>query len=202
MGSVLKKLFQSSERPPAPPGLAPVPLRESGPPSSGTAAKDDLILSGVIIAQNTQMALLQPPGAASPELVKIGDTVGPYRLTAVQEDRVKLSGPDGEIVLRLSTGTPSNKAPGGVTGAAGPAAASRDNARVSPAAAAHSTGSTAKRRPERRQVRAAENPATLEGQAPVARDQDREARRAEKRSPERRAQGDDAKARTPSRQTP
>jgi hypothetical protein len=201
LGSLLNKVFKPSERPPAAsaPGPAPAAATESRAPSAARAG-DAPVLSGVIIAENTRMALLQPPGASSPGLVKIGDTVGAYRLTAVQEDRVKLDGPEGEIVLRLSTGTPSNDRPAAATGAAGPGATSRESTVARPAAPGEPPASTGKRRPDRREVRATDTPATLEGQAPVSGGQDRDARRAEKRNAERRAQRSEAKARAQSRQ--
>jgi len=167
----LNKIFQPA-LPPQPTGTtpsdatpgAPVPRssRELGAPQA--SGPSDILLSGVIIAGTTQMALLQQPGSASgPALVKLGDALGRYRLTKVESDRVTLTGPEGEVVLRLSAGSSAGGGPVRAAGDSRPADASVGSVRAERPTGGAFDKSTLKRRPDRRSL-ATGAPAAVQSQ--------------------------------------
>ena len=93
---------------PAPPAtLFGLPLMSSPPapaspagPGRG-AASQQFLLAGVVIAGEQGMAFLREPGQPGPRFVRVGESVGGYRLTAVGTDRATLSGPGGDLVVLL-----------------------------------------------------------------------------------------------------
>ena len=83
-------------------------------PDPGTG----FVLSGVVIAGQTRLALLEDASASpgGPQLLPVGGELAGYRLTDIQMDQVTLERRDGQRVrVRLQTG-------GGVGGQPGPAA--------------------------------------------------------------------------------
>lgn len=121
-GSFLDKLFGGSKADRwSEPSQAKTPPRDSAPKPAQSAATEpasaaltpqslpivqQFLLSGVVIADGTQMALLQEVGRSSqpPRFVHVGQAVGAYRLTSVEPDRVTLAGPGGEVVVLLGIG--------------------------------------------------------------------------------------------------
>jgi hypothetical protein len=71
---------------------------------SNAQAAEGFILSGVISFDGGGgLAWLQEPKLTNNEVVAVrrGDSVGPYRLTQIFEDRVELEGPAGKILVPL-----------------------------------------------------------------------------------------------------
>jgi hypothetical protein len=67
----------------------------------------DFVLSGVVIAGDTRLALLQDASASrgGPQLLRVGAELAGYRLTDVQVDRVTLEGRGGgRMIVRLQAG--------------------------------------------------------------------------------------------------
>jgi hypothetical protein len=62
------------------------------------------MLSGVVVVEGGGRAWLQEPSITKNQIVavRLGETVGPYRLTKILEDRVELSGPQGALVVLLA----------------------------------------------------------------------------------------------------
>jgi hypothetical protein len=209
-GAIFNKIFRPTppprrpDREAAPSDANPVAAAPS-PSASARPQAGGLALSGVIIAGNTKMALLQRPDSPSgPELVKLGDALGPYRLTAVEPDRVTLSGPDGDVLLRLSAGSSTSDAPpgGGADRAAAAGATAGAALGGTPDQRAAASGPAevhTKRRPDRRSQQApAPEAVTVEGQAqdagkPEAAQVDKP-RRGEKRNRGARAERNTGKA--------
>ena len=85
------------------------------------AADPNFILSGVVFVEggNGGRAWLQEPTLTQNEVVPLrpGESIGPYRLTAIQEDRVELQGPAGKVVVFLA-GAGAPAAPVADSGAA------------------------------------------------------------------------------------
>ena len=85
----------------------------AGTGSANAQSAARFILTGVVFVEGgTGRAWLQEPTLTRNEIVSVrpGDSIGPYRLTKVLEDRVELEGPAGKLSVRLA-------------GAPGPAAA-------------------------------------------------------------------------------
>ena len=61
-------------------------------------------LSGVVVVEGGGRAWLQEPQLTKnqPVAVRPGESIGPYRLTKVLEDRVELEGPGGTISVLLA----------------------------------------------------------------------------------------------------
>jgi hypothetical protein len=61
-------------------------------------------LSGVVVVEGGGRAWLQEPQLTQnqPVAVRPGESIGPYRLTKVLEDRVELEGPGGTISVLLA----------------------------------------------------------------------------------------------------
>ena len=90
----------------------------AGAGSAEAQSAERFILTGVVFVEGgTGRAWLQEPTLTNNEIVSVrpGDSIGPYRLTKVLEDRVELEGPAGKLSVRLA-GTP-----GPATAAVGPA---------------------------------------------------------------------------------
>ncbi|MGH7268067.1 MAG: hypothetical protein ACREMB_24885, partial [Candidatus Rokuibacteriota bacterium] len=79
---------------------AETPVAATPPPAPGVPASD-LLLAGIVITADRRMALVQEPGQDGGRFVQVGETIGRYRVTAVEADRVALEGPDGAVELRL-----------------------------------------------------------------------------------------------------
>ena len=64
------------------------------------------VLTGVVIAGETRMALLQEPALTQngPRVVQLGESVAAYVLAAVEQDRVTLRGPGGDLMVVLGGG--------------------------------------------------------------------------------------------------
>ena len=76
--------------------------------SADAQSAERFILTGVVFVEGgTGRAWLQEPTLTHNEIVsvRLGDSIGPYRLTKVLEDRVELEGPAGKLSVRLA-GTP------------------------------------------------------------------------------------------------
>jgi len=62
------------------------------------------VLTGLVFVEGgSGLAWLQEPSITANRVVAVrpGEAVGPYRLTRIFEDRVELTGPEGEIVIPL-----------------------------------------------------------------------------------------------------
>jgi len=87
--------------------LQPLPPTPDRFTQSSPAHGTDFVLSGVVIAGDTRLALLQDASAspAGPQLLRVGSELAGYRLTDVQVDRVTLEGRGGtRMVVRLRAG--------------------------------------------------------------------------------------------------
>ena len=83
--------------------------------STDAQSAERFVLTGVVFVEGgTGRAWLQEPTLTHNEIVSLrpGDSIGPYRLTKVLEDRVEMEGPAGAFSVRLAG------APGPVTAAA------------------------------------------------------------------------------------
>lgn len=98
----------STPTPTSPPTLFGIPVTTPTPapaPQAGAAPPaGQFLLAGVVITGDTGMALLQEPGQPGPRFVRLGESIGAYRLTAVRPDRVTLAGPAGDLVVVLGGG--------------------------------------------------------------------------------------------------
>lgn len=61
-------------------------------------------LSGVLVVEGGGRAWLQEPSLTRNEVVsvRLGEEIGPYRLTGIFDDRVELAGPSGKFSVRLA----------------------------------------------------------------------------------------------------
>jgi hypothetical protein len=118
-GRVLTEKLMGRPGPQPPPEVAPAasalapPAQAAGAPSSPVslpaAPLAQFVLLGVVIAGETEMALLQEPGQVGARFVQVGESVAGYRLAGVRADRVTLAGPHGDQIVLLGVGS----APGG-----------------------------------------------------------------------------------------
>ena len=72
---------------------------------SGPAVGPQFTLSGVVVVDGGGgRAWLQEPQLTGNQVVAVrpGESIGPYRLTTVLEDRVELVGPDGPLAVLLA----------------------------------------------------------------------------------------------------
>lgn len=78
-------------------------------------------LSGVVVVEGGGRAWLQEPSLTMNQIVALrpGESIGPYRLTKILDDRVELAGPQGTFVVLLA-------------GAQGPATAAAPAPRPAP----------------------------------------------------------------------
>jgi hypothetical protein len=62
------------------------------------------ILSGVVVVEGGGRAWLQEPSLTKNQIVALrpGESIGPYRLTKILDDRVELAGPQGAFVVLLA----------------------------------------------------------------------------------------------------
>jgi hypothetical protein len=86
---------------------------------STPAGAEQFVLSGVLVdGEGGGRAWLLEPTLTQNRVIAVrpGDTVGPYRLTTILDDRVEMEGPAGKILVPLYTaGTTSLKAVASVT---------------------------------------------------------------------------------------
>jgi hypothetical protein len=78
---------------------------------SGIAGAQDqprFTVSGVVIKEGGAVAWIGEPAYTKNRLLRVreGDQIGPYRVAAIREDRVELTGPSGPVVVRLSVSAP------------------------------------------------------------------------------------------------
>jgi len=61
-------------------------------------------LSGVVVVEGGGRAWLQEPLLTQNQIVAVrpGESIGPYRLTKILDDRVELAGPGGTFAVRLA----------------------------------------------------------------------------------------------------
>lgn len=61
-------------------------------------------LSGVVVVEGGGRAWLQEPSLTKNQIVALrpGESIGPYRLTKILDDRVELAGPQGTFVVLLA----------------------------------------------------------------------------------------------------
>lgn len=80
------------------------------------------MLSGVVVVEGGGRAWLQEPTLTKNQVVSVrpGESIGPYRLTKVLDDRVEMAGPGGAFVVLLA-------------GASGPATVATPQPRPAPA---------------------------------------------------------------------
>jgi hypothetical protein len=96
------------------------------------ATPEKFVLSGVVVFDGGKgLAWLQEPTLTGNQVVALrpGETLGPYRLARILDDRVELEGPSGTVLVPVYGG--------GQGGAAGPVAVA--TARPSPPVASPST---------------------------------------------------------------
>jgi hypothetical protein len=90
--------------------------------ASAQASEPQFILTGVVVVEGETggRAWLQEPKLTQNQVVPVrrGEQIGPYRLTAIHEDRVELQGPKGKLVVPLA----GVAAPASPTVASSPAA--------------------------------------------------------------------------------
>lgn len=62
------------------------------------------MLSGVVVVEGGGRAWLQEPALTKNQIVALrpGESIGPYRLTKILEDRVEMTGPSGAFVVLLA----------------------------------------------------------------------------------------------------
>jgi hypothetical protein len=99
--NMAERSARKSERQPSPPTEPDRFTRNS------LAHGTDFVLSGVVIAGDTRLALLQDASASpgGPQLLRVGAELAGYRLTDVQVDRVTLEGRGGRrLIVRLQAG--------------------------------------------------------------------------------------------------
>jgi hypothetical protein len=75
-----------------------------GPAGYADAQDARFTLSGLVVVEGGGRAWLQEPTLTQnqPVAVRPGETIGPYRLTKIYEDRVELVGPEGTISVLLA----------------------------------------------------------------------------------------------------
>ena len=81
------------------------------------------VLSGIVVVDGGGRAWLQEPQLTQNQTValRVGETIGPYRLTKVMDDRVELVGPAGTLSVLLAGATgPATAAATPVTRSAPP----------------------------------------------------------------------------------
>lgn len=72
----------------------------------GQAQAPQFVLTGVVFVEGGSggRAWLQEPALTQNQVVTVrtGDSIGPYRLATIHEDRVELDGPSGKVVVHLA----------------------------------------------------------------------------------------------------
>jgi len=93
--------------------------------SVASADAQQFSMTGVVVVegQGQSRVWLQEPSLTQNRIVvvRVGDSVGPYRVTKILEDRVELEGPGGALVVRLAGAPSAPSVPSGPTVAAVPA---------------------------------------------------------------------------------
>ena len=114
--------------------------------SRGGGAPERFVLSGVILYEGGGLAWLQEPSLTGDRAValRLSDSIGPYRLTKILDDRVELEGPTGTILVPVYNAQGS----GSTVATAGPGVAppgvpgTRQGRAAGPGPAPQSTAST------------------------------------------------------------
>jgi len=76
----------------------------TGSADAQIAVGPQFMLTGVVVVEGGGRAWLQEPQLTQNQTVPLrpGESIGPYRLTKVFEDRVEMAGPGGTIVVPLA----------------------------------------------------------------------------------------------------
>ena len=91
--------------------------------AQGNAAAERFVLSGVMLFEGEPgLAWLQEPSLTGDRVVAVrpGESVGPYRLTRILDDRVELEGPSGRVLVPIYN---AQSRPGPAVASAAPGAA-------------------------------------------------------------------------------
>src|SRR5262245_50839954 len=83
---------------------------------AGAQSGPRFILSGVVVVEGGGRAWLQEPNWTKNQTVavRLGESIGPYRLMKILDDRVELAGPEGGFVVLLAgVQAPAVAAPAG-----------------------------------------------------------------------------------------
>ncbi len=91
--------------------------------SVASADAQQFSMTGVVVVEGQSRVWLQEPSLTQNRIVvvRVGESVGPYRVTKILEDRVELDGPAGTLVVRLAGAPSAPSAPSAPTVAAIPA---------------------------------------------------------------------------------
>ncbi len=91
--------------------------------SVASADAQQFSMTGVVVVEGQSRVWLQEPSLTQNRIVvvRVGESVGPYRVTKILEDRVELDGPAGILVVRLAGAPSAPSAPSAPTVAAIPA---------------------------------------------------------------------------------
>jgi hypothetical protein len=122
------------------PALLGVTAAAAASAQVGAPASERFILSGLIVFDGGEgLAWLQEPSLTQNNVVTVrpGDSVGPWKLTRILEDRVELEGPAGKVLVPLS-----NAGGGGTLASASPVPPSRQSTSPEQTASAGSAAST------------------------------------------------------------
>ena len=73
---------------------------------AGAEAGERFVLSGVIIHEGGGIAWIQEPSLTGNQTVavRLSDSVGPYRVTKILDDRIELQGPGGTVLVPVYGG--------------------------------------------------------------------------------------------------
>jgi hypothetical protein len=122
--------------------VAVVGAQDGWAQARGADAGERFVVSGVILYEGGGVAWLQEPSLTGNQTValRLSDSIGPYRLTKILDDRIELQGPAGTVLVPVynaptgsgsavamthdGAGTPQAGAPG--VAASAPQAASPD----------------------------------------------------------------------------
>jgi len=94
----------------SPPASRYTPGGPPAAPARPVSTAPALRLYGLAVGPSGQVALIDAdPTIPGAEIYRVGDQVGPYRLTAIADTFVVLAGPSGERTLRLQA--PQRRSP-------------------------------------------------------------------------------------------
>jgi hypothetical protein len=85
--------------------FAVVGLVEGVGAQSGSASPERFVLTGVVYVDGGRgLAWIQEPTFTNNQIktLRVGDPIGPYRLTKILEDQVELEGPNGKVSVPLA----------------------------------------------------------------------------------------------------
>jgi len=85
--------------------------------SVATVDAQQFSMTGVVVVGGQSRVWLQEPSLTQNRIVvvRVGESVGPYRVTKILEDRVELDGPGGALVVRLAGAQSAPSAPTAAT---------------------------------------------------------------------------------------